>query len=104
MFRWTAVVLLFIFLISPVTTFAQQSAPLPTTATTAAAQTQPTSQTPTKDPNDPIERIKDEAKNRSQGYANVELSQRRHWTALNCVARIEKSQRVDARPVDDVGT
>ncbi|HEV7684143.1 MAG TPA: M20/M25/M40 family metallo-hydrolase [Pyrinomonadaceae bacterium] len=58
MFRRNATfVLLFIFLISPCTTFAQQPTPSPTSATTQA---------PAKDPNDPIERIKDEGMNRSQ--------------------------------------
>ena len=62
MFRRNAtVVLLFIFLISPSTTFAQQPTPAisPVTNQGAAA-------TPAKDPNDPIERIKDEGMNRSQ--------------------------------------
>jgi carboxypeptidase Q len=61
MFRRNAtVVLLFIFLISPSTTFAQQPAPSPTPAPTQGGQA------PAKDPNDPIERIKDEGLNRSQ--------------------------------------
>lgn len=58
-------VLLFVFLVSPITTFAQQATPSPSPApqTTAAAQA---AATPAKDPNDPIERIKDEGMNRSQ--------------------------------------
>ncbi|MEP6818250.1 MAG: M20/M25/M40 family metallo-hydrolase [bacterium] len=61
MFRRNAtVVLLFIFLVSPSTTFAQQPAPSPSPATVS------TPAAPAKDPNDPIERIKDEGLNRSQ--------------------------------------
>lgn len=59
-----AVVLLFIFLISPGAGFSQQPSPSPPPQTPQAAQ--PQSQTPAKDPNDPIERIKDEGMNRSQ--------------------------------------
>ena len=58
--RNAAVVLLFIFLVSPSAAFAQQPAPSPSPATTQ------TPATPAKDPNDPIERIKDEGMNRSQ--------------------------------------
>ena len=58
--RNAAVVLLFIFLVSPSATFAQLPAPSPSPATTQ------TPATPAKDPNDPIERIKDEGMNRSQ--------------------------------------
>ncbi len=54
--RHAAFVLLFVFLVSPLTTFAQQPATSPS----------PAAQTPAKDPNDPIERIKDEGMNRSQ--------------------------------------
>jgi len=54
--RHAAFVLLFVFLVSPLTTFAQQ----PTASPSPAAQT------PARDPNDPIERIKDEGMNRSQ--------------------------------------
>ena len=62
MFRRNAtVVLLFVFLLSPGTTFAQQAAPSPSRATTQGAPA-----TPARDPNDPIERIKDEGMNRSQ--------------------------------------
>ena len=57
--RNATIVLLFIFLVSPVTTFAQQPSAAPSPATTQAAAT-------AKDPNDPIERIKDEGTNRSQ--------------------------------------
>ncbi len=59
--RNAAVVLLFIFLISPSAGIAQQPAPSPSPQTA-----QPQSETPAKDPNDPIERIKDEGMNRSQ--------------------------------------
>ena len=62
MFRRNAtVVLLFIFLASPSATFAQQPTPAPSPATTQGATA-----APAKDPNDPIERIKDEGMNRSQ--------------------------------------
>ena len=62
MFRRNAtVVLLFIFLVSPSAAFAQQPTPSPGAATTQEAPA-----TPAKDPNDPIERIKDEGMNRSQ--------------------------------------
>ena len=61
MFRRNAtVVLLFISLVSPSATFAQQATPSPSPANTQ------TPTTPAKDPNDPIERIKDEGMNRSQ--------------------------------------
>jgi hypothetical protein len=66
MFRcYAGVVLLFIFLITAGTTFAQQPTPSPSTPAPVAAQ-QSTQQTSAKDPNDPIERIKDEGMNRSQ--------------------------------------
>lgn len=62
MFRRNATVaLLFVFFITPISTFAQQPTPSPTPDATAA-----TPATPAKDPNDPIERIKDEGMNRSQ--------------------------------------
>lgn len=61
--RYTAVVLLILFLLSPVAIFAQQPA---ASASTTATQTPSASQTPAKDPNDPIERIKDEGMNHSQ--------------------------------------
>jgi carboxypeptidase Q len=64
--RNAAVVLLFVFLISPATTFAQQASTSQTSAAPAAASQQSSPQTPAKDPNDPIERIKDEGMNRSQ--------------------------------------
>ncbi len=54
--RYAALALLFIFVVSPLPTFAQQPTP---TVTPAATE-------PAKDPNDPIERIKDEGMNRSQ--------------------------------------
>src|SRR5258707_3083022 len=57
MFRRNAAIgLLFIFLVSPSASFAQQATPSPSPATSTAA----------KDPNDPIERIKDEGMNHSQ--------------------------------------
>ena len=59
--RNATVVLLFIFLASPSATFAQQPTPAPSPATTQGAPA-----APAKDPNDPIERIKDEGMNRSQ--------------------------------------
>ncbi|MFN2515747.1 MAG: M20/M25/M40 family metallo-hydrolase [Pyrinomonadaceae bacterium] len=69
MFRRTAAVaLLFIFLISSNAAFAQQPSPSP--ATQAVPQAQP-SPTPAKDPNDPIERIKDEGMNRSQAMQTL---------------------------------
>lgn len=60
--HYAAVLLLFIFLVSPSTLLAQQPAASPAPPTTA-----PTQQSgPAVDPNDPIVRIKDEAMNRSQ--------------------------------------
>lgn len=56
--RNSALALLFVFLVSPVISFAQQAATLATAQGGAAV--------PAKDPNDPIERIKDEGMNRSQ--------------------------------------
>ena len=64
--RNAALVLLFVLLISPSTTFAQQASTSPTPVAPAAAASQQSPQTPAKDPNDPIERIKDEGMNRSQ--------------------------------------
>ena len=58
--RNAALVLLFIFVLSPNAAFTQQSTPSPNPVTTQ------TPATPAKDPNDPIERIKDEGMNRSQ--------------------------------------
>lgn len=59
MFRRNATfALLFVFFVTPISAFAQQPTPSPTVAAPAA--------TPAKDPNDPIERIKDEGMNRSQ--------------------------------------
>ena len=60
--RNVAVVLLVFFLLSPLTSFAQEPTATPTPAATQA----PASSAPAKDPNDPIERIKDEGMNRSQ--------------------------------------
>ncbi len=42
--------------------------------------------------------------NRSQVMADLELSERRHWTATDCFSRHEESERVDARSVDQMGT
>jgi carboxypeptidase Q len=66
--RLTAVSLLFCLLSLAIPTFAQQPPPTPTpTQTVAPAQTPNGIQAgPAKDPNDPIERIKDEGMNRSQ--------------------------------------
>jgi hypothetical protein len=58
--RYAAVVLLVTFICSPGTILAQQSTPSP------AATQGPGQQAPAKDPNDPIERIKDEGMNRSE--------------------------------------
>jgi carboxypeptidase Q len=60
--RNVAVVLLFLFVLSPLTSFAQQPTATPTPAATQA----PATNAPAKDPNDPIERIKDEGMNRSE--------------------------------------
>ena len=57
--RNAALVLLFVLLAPPCAIFAQQPIASPTPQPSA-------SQAPAKDPNDPIERIKDEAMNRSQ--------------------------------------
>ncbi|MFN2493798.1 MAG: M20/M25/M40 family metallo-hydrolase [Pyrinomonadaceae bacterium] len=68
MFRPSAaLVLLFTVLTSQISTFAQQPSPSPSTVSgpQPSAQTQPATG-PARDPNDPIERIKDEATNRSQ--------------------------------------
>ena len=64
--RYTAVVLLIVFALSPVLVFGQQSTQ--NNSTPAAAQPQQAGQqpAPTPDPNDPIVRIKDEGMNRSQ--------------------------------------
>jgi carboxypeptidase Q len=65
--RIAAVVLLFVLLVSPFTTFAQQPAASPSPSAQPSAPAQPAaSQAPARDPNDPIERIKDEGMNRSQ--------------------------------------
>jgi carboxypeptidase Q len=63
--RNTTVVLLFIFLVSPGAAFSQQPSPSPSPVPQTSTQA-PASTTPAKDPNDPIERIKDEGMNRSQ--------------------------------------
>jgi hypothetical protein len=60
--RYAAIVLLLIFAVSPSPLLSQTTQ---TTAPQPAAQT-PATQTPTPDPNDPLVRIKDEGKNRSQ--------------------------------------
>jgi hypothetical protein len=59
-------VLLFTLLVFPATTFAQQASASRTTVTPATAPAPQGPQTPAKDPNDPIEKIKDEGMNRSQ--------------------------------------
>jgi hypothetical protein len=58
MFRQKVAVLLLAILIAPIRGFSQQPSPSPVV-------TPQGTQTPAKDPNDPIERIKDEAMNRS---------------------------------------
>lgn len=63
--RNATVALLFIVIVSPFSIFAQQPAASPNPAAPAVAQPQQ-SPTPAKDPNDPVERIKDEGMNRSQ--------------------------------------
>ena len=60
--RNVALLLLFVFALLPVVTVAQQ----PATPVVVPATQQPALRTPAKDPNDPIERIKDEGLNRSQ--------------------------------------
>ncbi|MDQ1729071.1 MAG: carboxypeptidase [Pyrinomonadaceae bacterium] len=60
--RTSSFVLLLIFLVSPILTFAQQATSPPTGAPAGTTQTT----APAIDPNDPIERIKDEGSNRSQ--------------------------------------
>src|SRR5687768_11882996 len=62
--RYAALSLLLIFVFSPNAIFAQQSAQTPSSQPSVQSQ-QPGQQTPAKDPNDPIERIKDEGMNRS---------------------------------------
>lgn len=57
--RYAAVVLLLNLFVSPIALHAQQTQ-------TPAQPVQPGQQTPVRDPNDPIERIKDEGMNRSQ--------------------------------------
>ena len=67
--RNATIVLLFIFLVSPGAAFSQQPSASPNPGVPAVAQLQQSTQqstTPAKDPNDPIERIKDEGINRSQ--------------------------------------
>jgi carboxypeptidase Q len=59
--RYAAVVLLLNLFVSPIPLVAQQ-----TTQPSAQPAGQPGQQTPARDPNDPIERIKDEGMNRSQ--------------------------------------
>lgn len=58
--RYAAVVLLLTLVVSPIAVFAQQ------TQAPAQPTGQPGQQTPARDPNDPIERIKDEGMNRSE--------------------------------------
>jgi carboxypeptidase Q len=61
--RHVAILLLIVFVLMPVITTAQQPAATPVVAPATPARGQ---RTPEKDPNDPIERIKDEGFNRSQ--------------------------------------
>lgn len=61
--RYVALLLLSIFVLLPAITVAQQPAPTPVVILVTQ---QPGPRTPPKDPNDPIERIKDEGLNRSQ--------------------------------------
>src|SRR6185503_9374488 len=61
--RHIALLLLIVFVLMPVITMAQQPAPTPVVAPATQGRGQ---RTPEKDPNDPIERIKDEGFNRSQ--------------------------------------
>ncbi|MCM3903615.1 MAG: M20/M25/M40 family metallo-hydrolase [Pyrinomonadaceae bacterium] len=63
--RYVALALLVTFLFSPNAIFAQQPAQTPNSQPTVRVQ-QSGQQTPARDPNDPIERIKDEGMNRSQ--------------------------------------
>jgi hypothetical protein len=63
--RTATVALLAVFLVSPSAALAQQPSPSPSPAAQVTAPAQPAA-TPGKDPNDPIERIKDEGMNRSQ--------------------------------------
>ncbi|MDQ3667541.1 MAG: M20/M25/M40 family metallo-hydrolase [Acidobacteriota bacterium] len=63
--RYAALALLLIFVFSPNAIFAQQPAQTPSSQPTVRPQ-QPGPQTPATDPNDPIERIKDEGMKRSQ--------------------------------------
>jgi hypothetical protein len=58
--RYAAVVLLLTFFVSPIAVLAQQTQP------PSQPGGQPGQQTPARDPNDPIERIKDEGMNRSE--------------------------------------
>lgn len=62
--RTSTFVLLSIFIVSPILTFAQQ--PAPTTSSPATIPAPAQARNPTADANDPIERIKDEGLNRSQ--------------------------------------
>ncbi|HSE30501.1 MAG TPA: M20/M25/M40 family metallo-hydrolase [Pyrinomonadaceae bacterium] len=58
--RYAAALLLLNLFVSPIAIFAQQTQPA------AQPSSQPGQQAPARDPNDPIERIKDEGMNRSQ--------------------------------------
>ncbi len=75
--RYAAVVLLLVSLLLPSTSFAKHSAPKTPTAIRTASSARPAPQqpqqqpAPTPDPNDPIERIKDEGMNRSQVMATL---------------------------------
>ena len=67
--RYSAIVLLLIFVASPATLLSQtpaQTNPQAPAQTPAQITTQQAAQTPAPDPNDPVQRIKDEGMNRSQ--------------------------------------
>ena len=63
--RYAALALLVVFMFSPNAIFTQQPTQTPPNQVAVRIQ-QPGQQTPAKDPNDPVERIKDEGMNRSQ--------------------------------------
>lgn len=63
--RYAALALILTFVFSTNAMFVQQTAQTPSSQPSVRPQ-QPGQQTPAKDPNDPIERIKDEGMNRSQ--------------------------------------
>src|SRR4026207_1798976 len=63
--RYAAALLLLNLFVSPIAIFAQQTQP------PAQPSSQPGQQAPVRDPNDPIEKIKDEGMNRSQVMATL---------------------------------